>query len=116
MQFLTIKKHQRPRKDGRPAAQAFVVRKNRKFGEVLEQKGISTKKPVLITGAHASGKSYWLDRLRKDAARVWASRPAEPLHLAAVRPLSAWTDTKPLELWWAARENPDEERHWSKGC
>lgn len=114
MQFLTIKKHQRKRADGREHAQAFVVKKNRKFGDVLEQRHISTKRPVLITGAHASGKSYWLDRLRKDAARVWASRPAEPLHLAAVRPLSAWTDTKALELWWAKRNSPDDDRHWSK--
>lgn len=114
MQFLTIKKHQRERKDGRPHAQAFVIKKNRKFGEVLEQKGISTKKPVLITGAHASGKSYWLDRLHKDAERVWARIEAKPLHLAAVRPLSAWTDVKHLELWWAYRKNPDEDRHWTK--
>ena len=41
MQFLTIKRHQRQRKDGRPHAQAFVIKKTRKFGEVLEQKGIS---------------------------------------------------------------------------
>ena len=115
MQFLTIKKHQRERKDGRPHAQAFVIKKNRKFGQVIEQKGISTKKPVLITGAHASGKSYWLDRLRKDAARVWATKADnEPLYLAAVRPLSAWTDTKELALWWASRKNPAEDRHWSK--
>jgi hypothetical protein len=115
MQFLTIKKHQRKRADGREHAQAFYIRKSRKFGEVLEQRHISTKRPVLITGAHASGKSYWLDRLRKDAGRVWASRAdAEPLHLAAVRPLSAWTDTRQLELWWASRENCDDDRHWSR--
>lgn len=114
MQFLTIKKHQRKRKDGRDHAQAFVVRKNRKFGEVIEQRHISTKRPVLITGAHASGKSYWLDRLRKDAGRVWASRAAEPLHLAAVRPLSAWTDTKQLELWWAGRDDTTDTRHWTR--
>ncbi len=114
MQFLTIKKHQRQRKDGRPHAQAFVIKKNRKFGEVIEQKGISTKKPVLITGAHASGKSYWLDRLHNDAARVWAQIDAKPLFLSAVRPLSAWTDVKHLELWWANRENLDDDRHWTK--
>ena len=114
MQFLTIKKHARPRKDGRPHAQAFVVRKRRKYGEVIEQTSISTRKPVLITGAHASGKSYWLERLRDEAARVWASRTAEPLYLSASRPLSSWTDTKPLEQWWATRENPEEDRHWSK--
>jgi len=114
MQFLTIKKHQRQRKDGRPHAQAFVIKKNRKFGQVIEQKGISTKKPVLITGAHASGKSYLLDRLHNDAERVWAQIDAKPLFLSAVRPLSAWTDVKHLELWWANRENPEDERHWTK--
>jgi hypothetical protein len=41
MQFLTIKKHQRQRKDGKPHAQACVVKKNRKFGDVIEQKCIS---------------------------------------------------------------------------
>jgi hypothetical protein len=39
---------------------------------------------------------------------------AKPLLLSAVRPLSAWTDNKQLEIWWAKRENPDEERHWAK--
>ena len=114
MQFLTIKKHQRQRKDGKPHAQAYVVKKNRKFGDVIEQKCISTKKPVLITGAHASGKSYWLDRLRKDAARVWVSKSDnEPLYFSASRPLSSWTDVKHLELWWAIRDNPEEERNWT---
>lgn len=115
MQFLTIKKHQRQRKDGKEHAQAFVIKKNRKFGEVVEQKAISTKKSVLITGAHASGKSYWLDRLHKDYARVWASRSdAVPIHLSSIRPIGAWADGKHLELWWAMRDNPDEDRHWKK--
>lgn len=113
MQFLTIKRHPRGRKDGREHARAFVVQKSRKYGDVISQESISTRKPVLITGANASGKSYWLDRLRKDAARVWASRAdAEPLYLTATRPLSAWTDIKNLSLWWAGRG--EDGRHWSK--
>jgi len=115
VQFLTIKKQQRVAKDGKPRAQAFVVKKNRKFGEVIEQTSIKTKQPVLITGAHASGKSYWLDRLHKDHARIWASRSdATPIYLSAIRPMAAWTDGKHLELWWGIRDNPDEERHWTK--
>lgn len=113
MKFLTIKKHQRPRKDGRDHAQAFVVWKERKFGPVISQQCISTTRPVLITGPNASGKTYWLERLMKDAARVWASREAQPLYLAATRPLAAWTDTRELELWWAGRGNQDD-RHWRK--
>jgi hypothetical protein len=114
MQFLAIKKHQRERKDGRPHAQAFVVVKNRKYGDVLEQRCIKSTKPILITGANASGKSYWLDRLHEDAARIWARIDAKPLYFSATRPLSAWTDVKQLELWWAYRKNPDEDRHWAK--
>jgi hypothetical protein len=114
MQFLKIKRHSRPRKDGREHAQAFVVTKNRKFGDVLEQICISTKKPVLITGAHASGKSYWLDRLRENSARVWASIPAEPIYFSATRPISSWADGKQFELWWAGRDNLQESRHWTK--
>jgi hypothetical protein len=116
MRYLTIKKHGRQRKDGRDHARAFVVKKDRKFGNVLEQRQILTTKPVLITGAHGSGKSYWLDRLRNDAARVWPSRAnAVPLYFSATRPLSAWSDTKPLELWWAGRQPmTGDDRHWTK--
>jgi hypothetical protein len=114
MQFLRIKNRNRKRADGRPWAEARVIRKNRKFGQVIEDKGISTKRPVLLTGAHASGKSYWLERLRSNAGRIWAGIEAEPLHLAATRPLSAWTDVQHLERWWAGREDTADDRHWSK--
>jgi len=116
MRFLTIKKHGRERKDGREHARAFVVDKSRKFGEVQNQRQILTKRPVLITGAHASGKSYWLDRLRKDADRIWASRShAEPLYLPSIWSLTDWIDGKHLELWWAGRDKEDgDDRHWKK--
>jgi hypothetical protein len=93
-----------------------VVDKSRKYGEVQHQRQILTKKPVLITGAHASGKSYWLDRLRKDADRIWASRShAEPLYLSAIWPVSDWTEGKHLEAWWADRsQQTGEDRHWKK--
>lgn len=114
MQFLRIKNRNRKRADGRPWAEARVIRKSRKFGQVIEDKGISTKRPVLITGAHASGKSYWLERLRSNAAKVWASIDAEPLYLSTPRPLSAWTDTRHLERWWAGRDSREDDRHWSQ--
>ncbi len=115
MQFLAIKKPKRIRKDGKNFAQAYVIKKNRKYGDVVSQRCIKTKQPVLITGAHASGKSYWLERLHKDAALVWASRSdSAPIFLSAARPLTSWTDGKHLETWWAMRDNPEEERHWTK--
>lgn len=116
MRFLAIKSNKRPRLSGREHARAFVITKNRKFGDVTSQQQILTRKPVLITGAHASGKSRWLDRLRNDAARVWPAIEAPPLYLSASRPLGAWSDTKELGLWWASRcaETGDDDRHWTK--
>ena len=114
MQFLRIKSRARKRADGREWAETRVITKTRKYGRVLEERCISVRRPVLITGAHASGKTYWLERLKTNAGRVWAKVDAEPLHLAATRPLSAWTDVRQLERWWASRENSGDDRHWSK--
>lgn len=115
MQFLKIKRQNRVAKDGKPRAKAMVVKKDRKYGNVIEEHQILTRKSVLITGAHSSGKSYWLDRLHKDYARIWAKRSEHPpVYLSSILPLSAWVDGKHFELWWAMRFNPDEERHWSK--
>jgi hypothetical protein len=115
MQFLTIKKRSKPTKSGKEQAQAFVVKKTRKFGKVLEQTAISTKSPVLITGAHASGKSYWIGRLHKDAARVWASRShTEPIYLAATFSISDWTSGYHLEKWWASKAEEPDKPTWRK--
>lgn len=115
MQFLTIKTRGRERKDGREWAQAMVVRKTQKAGKVLSEKSISVKRPVLVTGAHGSGKSYWLSRLYKEAARVWATRAkATPIYLSTSDALAEWVHGKHFELWWAGRDDPDETRHWSK--
>jgi hypothetical protein len=112
MKFLAIRT--RKRKDGKPRAIASVVHKNRKFGTVISEKSLSVRSPVLVTGAHSSGKSYWLQRLYKDAARIWSSCDGEPLILSSSRPLSAWVDdNKHLYLWWAGRDCSDS-RHWDK--
>jgi hypothetical protein len=115
MRYLTIKtQSSATRKNGREVAQAYYVHKNRKFGQVIEQQTISVKKPILVTGANSSGKTRWLDRLHEAAPKIWNQREATPLYISAAKPLSAWTDVKHLELWWAVRDNPDEQRHWSK--
>jgi len=115
MRYLTIKtQSSATRKNGREVAQAYYVHKNRKFGQVIEQQTISVKKPILVTGANSSGKTRWLDRLHEAAPKIWNQREATPLYISAAKPLSAWTDVKHLELWWAVRDNPEEDRHWSK--
>lgn len=115
MRYLTIKTQSNAtRKNGREVAQAYYVHKNRKFGQVIEQQTISVRKPILVTGANSSGKTRWLDRLHEAAPKIWNQREATPLYISAAKPLSAWTDVKHLELWWAVRDNPEEDRHWSK--
>lgn len=111
MQFLTIKnRHKQSDK-----AQAIVVKKTRKYGQVIEQTCIKTKDNVLITGAHASGKSYWLTRLYKEAGRIWhRKKEVEPLFLSATRPISSWSEGKHFVTWWAFREDLDDDRHWNK--
>jgi hypothetical protein len=115
MQYLRLKKRNRSRRDGRAWVQAIVIKKSRKFGRVISEQHISTKRPILIAGAHASGKSYWLDRLRKEAPKVWPGRAgAAPLHLMASNSLREWVHGKHLELWWSSRQNPEDNRPWSK--
>lgn len=110
MQYLTIKKlHKTDKK------QALVVRKTRKFGDVIDTTFIRTRQPVMIVGDNASGKSYWLNRLHKDASKIWSSRQSVPIFLSATRPVSSWADGKHLEIWWALREQDSEDpRHWTK--
>lgn len=116
MIYLAIKKQRRARKDGREYAQAMLIRKGRKFGPEIERRHIGTRHPVLITGAHHSGKSRWLNRLHADAALVWPSRAgAVPLLLVASDSMAQWTTARHLESWWAGRDHGDEEyRPWSK--
>lgn len=109
MQYLTIKNRYKTDKK-----QALVVRKTRKFGDVIDVKCIKTRESVMIVGDHASGKSYWLSRLHKDALKIWSSRQSTPIFLSATRPVSSWGDGKHFETWWALRKHDEDERHWTK--
>ena len=114
MQFLAIRKSGGKRKNGVEIARAAVITKNRKFGDVLEEKNISVRQSVLITGMHASGKTYWIERLYKSAANIWGMIESPPLFLSSTRPISAWCSGNHFVLWWASRESPGEDRHWDK--
>ena len=105
MQFLKIKRRKRTRADGSAYAEAAFVTKRRKFGDTLSEETISTKRPVLVTGAHDSGKSRWIQRLHEAAPQIWGSKcKGSPLLLDALSPLSAWSDTPAVGQWW------DEQR------
>lgn len=106
MQFLRIRKRKNADK-----AQAFVIKKNRKYGEVLSQECISVKRHVLICGAHGAGKTYWLKRLVENRPRIWCKSKGH-LRIDAQKPLSSWADDESVADWWN-KSRPDDTE-WKK--
>lgn len=108
------------RADGSPYAVPLYVHKNRKFGKTISEKAISKKKPILVTGAHDSGKTRWLMRMHEQALSIWSYK-TEPLWLGALRPLAAWCDSAPVVDWWESERKKEEKtesqtarKPWSK--
>ena len=118
MQFLKIKRHKKRRRaDGSRYAEALFVTKRCKQGDTLSEETISTKRPILVTGAHDSGKSRWVQRLHEAAPEIWGGKiKAAPLMLDGLSPLSAWCDSKAVGDWWEtkrkeeAANDPDNAR------
>jgi hypothetical protein len=108
MRYVSIKRS-RPFADGRETARAFLCEKDRKMEECTSIRHVSSRQPVVITGAHHSGKSYVLNRLHADAARLWAKRQASPLLLSASAPVASWTDGEHLAAWWKERAGEPQE-------
>lgn len=101
MKFLRLKRH-RMRADGIRSVLPVVVEKTRRFGPVQHEEKISVKRTVLITGAHQSGKTRWLQRMYDEAPGIWRKRPA--LLLRCVQPLAQWIDDERIIAY-------AEERH-----
>ncbi len=101
MKFLRISgSKKRVRADGTSYKSATFVEKNRKYGDKLSEQTISVKKPILVTGAHDSGKSRFLKRLYSDERAIYGAKIQYPaLWLSALRPLTSWADMEHLELW-----------------
>lgn len=66
-----------------------VVRERvRKFGPILEERCLSIRKDILVSGPNSSGKTRWLAKLDDKAGEVWIGR--EKLFLRAMEPLQRW--------------------------
>jgi len=109
MKFLKIKRHKkRKRADGSTYAEAVFITKRAKFGDTLSEESVSTKRPVLVTGAHDSGKSRWVKRLHDAAPQIWGTKTkAKPLLLDALSPLSAWCDSPAVGEWWEQKRQEE---------
>ena len=117
MEYLKIRRTKRQvRADGSPYAVPIFVSKTRKYGKVTSEQAISTKTPVLVTGAHDSGKTRWLTRLHEHSVEIWgAKHKAAPLYLDALSPIAAWCDSPAIGQWWDSQQATlpqDEQTLW----
>ena len=119
MEYLKIRRTQKQvRADGSRYAVPLLITKSKKYGKVISEQAISRKKPILVTGAHDSGKTRWLTRLHEHAGEIWGAKvKAEPLFLDTLSPLGAWCDTPAVAKWWDEHQKTlpiDEREPWKK--
>ena len=102
MEFLKIRRGTgQLRADGSRYAVPLYVTKTRRMGNTISEEAISTKRPILVTGAHDSGKKKWVERLHEHAGEIWGTKSkTSPLYLNTLSPLSAWCDEPDVEKWW----------------
>lgn len=114
MEFLKIRRGKaQVRADGSAYAVPLFVTKTERMGNTISEEPISTKRPILVTGAHDSGKSKWVDRLYENAGEIWGTKSkTAPLYLHTLRPLTAWSDEPDVEKWWEAKREEEEKTDW----
>ena len=102
MEFLKIRRGTgQIRADGSRYAVPLYVTKTQRMGNTISEEAISTKRPILVTGAHDSGKTKWVERLHEHAGEIWGTKSkTSPLYLNTLSPLSAWCDEPDVEKWW----------------
>lgn len=120
MKYLRLKgvESAKKRKNGTRNIVPIFREKSRKFGKVIEEQAISRKRPVLITGAHHSGKTRTLDRLYKYALDIWGGHPKVrgKLRLSQVEPLSQWYEAEEVREWWEKSPQSPLSRGGKEDC
>ncbi|MBB1489602.1 hypothetical protein [Oceanospirillum sediminis] len=102
MRFLKLRTHTVPRKGGIRAVTPLVVDAPRKFAPSKDRKErcLSKKRCLLITGAHDSGKTRWLTRLKGEWEAIWGAKiKTEPVWLSALAPVGSWIDNPAVANW-----------------
>lgn len=107
MEYLKIRRSKTQRRaNGLPYAVPLWVTKRRKYGDILSEEAISIKRPMLVMGAHDSGKTRWLQRMHEHALEIWGSKTlVQPLYLDTLSPLSTWCEPSFLATWWEQRRH-----------
>lgn len=88
---------QKLRADGTKPRTLTLRERGRKFGPIVSESHISSKKDLLIAGPQAAGKSWWIERLERRGDEVWGKRAV--VRLTAVDPVSKWADFPALQAW-----------------
>ncbi len=87
MQMLLLRPNGK-RVCGAPKRVPIVRERARKYGPILEERVLSIRKDLLITGPNSSGKTRWLTKLDNQAPEIWHGK--EKLFLRATEPLQRW--------------------------
>lgn len=96
MKMLLLRKG-RTRNNGTRALVPIVRERGRKYGPILNETALSTRRDVLILGPNSAGKTRWLTRYHGQAGEVWPNKPA--ILLRSVNPLLAWCEHPALQAW-----------------
>ena len=89
MLMLMLRPHGQ-RLNGTTRRVPIVRERGRKFGPILNERALSVRQDLLITGANSSGKTRWLAKLGDKAPEVWPGR--EKIFIRAMEPLQRWYD------------------------
>jgi hypothetical protein len=87
MQMLLLRSS-KCRKNGVMRRVPMVRTRARKFGPVLEERILSVKSDVLVTGPNSCGKTLWLTKFHAKAHEVWKDR--EAIYVRSLEPLGRW--------------------------
>lgn len=101
MRFLKLRTNTQPRANGEKSITPLIVDSPRRFSKQRKEKALCKKRCQLISGAHDSGKSRWLNRLHENAAAIWGKKSnATPVYLSALQPLAGWLDNDAFVIWY----------------
>ncbi len=76
------------RADGTKRRVMLVRERARKFGDVLDERVLSSRRDVLVTGPNAAGKTRWLSKMATHGPDLWQGRTQA--FIRAQEPLQRW--------------------------
>lgn len=109
IKYLKIKRTAKVRKQsGIKATHLFYMEKDGKKGSVIKEKAISSKKPILVCGKAASGKTKWLRRMVVNAPQIWLKIQEPVILMEANETIAEWREQPQIKNWWQ-KNNPESE-------